>query len=67
MQVNRGKIHKHIGMTLYYTTVGQVKINILEYINETFDTFDKVDPTGGGTKSSVEPAIFLSSKNTAKT
>ena len=29
MQVNRGKVHKYLGMTLDYTTVGKVKITML--------------------------------------
>ena len=33
MKVNRGKVHKYLGMTLYYSTVGQVKITMLAYMN----------------------------------
>ena len=46
-------------MTLEYSTVVQVKITMLEYIDEILDAFDKLDPTGGGTKSSATPAIIL--------
>ena len=53
MQVNCGKVHKYLGMTLDFTTVGQVKITMLDYIDEILDTFDKADPTGGNTKSSA--------------
>ena len=59
MQVNCIKIHKYIGMILEYTTVGQVKITILEYIDEIIDAFDKAYPTGGGTKSSSASSIIL--------
>ena len=57
MKANQGKVHKYLGMALDYTTVGQVKITMLEYINKTLDAFDKADPIGGGNKSSSAPAI----------
>ena len=46
-------------MTLDYTTVGQVKITILEYIDEILDASDKAYPTGGGTESSSASYIIL--------
>ena len=46
-------------MTLDYTTVGKVKITILDYIDEIVDTFDKADPTGGSTKSRAAPDILF--------
>ena len=59
MQVNRGKVHNYLGMKLDYTTVGQVNITMLEYIDEIRDAFDKADPTVGGTQSSAEPDIIF--------
>ena len=59
IQVNCIKVHKYLGMILDYTTVGQVKINILEYIDEIIDAFDKLYPTGGGTKSSSASSIIF--------
>ena len=50
MQVSRRTVHKYLGTTLAYSTIGQVKITMLDYINEIFNTFDKIYPTGGGTK-----------------
>ena len=41
MQVNCVKVHKFLGMKLDYTTVGQVNITVLDYIDEIIDTFDK--------------------------
>ena len=58
MQVNRGKAHKHLGMTLDYSTVVQVKITMLDYFDEIIDVFDNGDPTGGSTKSVSATAIF---------
>ena len=59
MQVNRRKVHKYLGMTLDFTTVGQVNITMLDYIDEILDAFEKSDPTGGGTKSSAAPPIIF--------
>ena len=41
VQVNRGKVHKYLGMTLDYYKVGQVKITMLDYIDEIIDSIDK--------------------------
>ena len=58
MQVNCRKFHKYLGMKLEYTTVGKVKIAVLDYINEIPYAFDKAYPTGVSTKSSAAKAIF---------
>ena len=59
MQVKRVKAHKYLGMALDYSTVGQVKITMLDYIDGIFGSFDKSDPTGGGAKSSTAPAVIF--------
>ena len=59
MQVKRGGVQKYLGMILDYSTVGQLKITMLDYIDEIIDAFDKSDPTGGGTKPSAAPAIIF--------
>ena len=59
MQVNRGKFHKYLGMTLDYCTVGQVKITMLDYIDKILNTFDKADSTIDGNNSSAAPAIIF--------
>ena len=41
MQVNHGKVQKYLGIKLEYTTVGQVKITLLEYIDEMLNFFYK--------------------------
>ena len=58
MKLNHGKPHKYLGIKLDYTTVGQVKTTMLDYIGEVLDDFDKADPTGDGTKSINSQAIF---------
>ena len=59
MQVKCGKVEIYPSMTLDYSIVGQVKINMFNYINKIIDTFGKSDPTGGSTNSSAAPAIIL--------
>ena len=66
IQVNCIKVHKYLGMKLDYTTVGQVKIIVLEYIDEIIDAFDKAYPTGGGTNSSYTSSIIFKAKNNAQ-
>jgi hypothetical protein len=56
MTVSWGKIHTYLGMTLDYTTPGQVKISMIDYVSEILDAFDKAEPNGGGTKTSAAPA-----------
>ena len=38
MKVSRGKVHKYLGMTLDFTTKGQVKISMVDYVKEVVDT-----------------------------
>jgi hypothetical protein len=42
-------------MTLDYSVPGQVKITMLDYVNEILAAFDKAEPKGGGTKTSAYP------------
>ena len=51
MQVKCVKAHKYLGMKLNDLSAGQVRINMLEYIDEILDTFDKAYPMGVGTNS----------------
>jgi hypothetical protein len=55
MVVSRGKVHKYLGMTLDYRIRGQVRISMVDYIDEILEAFDKADPKGGGTKTSAAP------------
>ena len=41
MKVSRGKVHKYLGMTLDFTTKGQVKISMVDYVKEVVDAWDK--------------------------
>jgi hypothetical protein len=55
MTVSRGKVHTYLGMTLDYTVRGQVKITMIDYVDEILTAFDKQapDPKGCGTKTSA--------------
>jgi hypothetical protein len=59
MTVSRGKIHKYLGITLDYTIRGQVKITMLDYVDEIITAFYKAEPKCGGTKTSAAPDIFF--------
>jgi hypothetical protein len=41
MMVRRGMIHKYLGMTLYYTVRGQVKITMFDYVEKILTAFNK--------------------------
>jgi hypothetical protein len=55
MTVSRGKIHKYLGMTIDYTVPGQVKITMLDYVEEILTAFEEAEPKASGTKSSAAP------------
>jgi hypothetical protein len=59
MTLSRGKVHKYLGMTLDYTIRGQVKIMMIDYVEEILTAFDKADPKGGGTKTSAAPETLF--------
>ena len=51
----RGKIHKHLSITLDYTIIVISRINMLDYIDEILTESDKTDPRNIGTTSSAAP------------
>ena len=59
MQVNRIKAKKYLCIILDYSTIGQMKITMLDYINEILGTSEKADPMGGGTRSSAAEDIVF--------
>jgi hypothetical protein len=67
MTVRCGKIHKYLGMTLDYIVPGQVKITMRDYVDELQAAFDKVEPKGGGMKTSAYPdSLFKVDKDCEK-
>jgi hypothetical protein len=55
MTMNRGKVHKYLGMMMDYTICGQVKITMIDYVDKILTAFDKADPKGGSMKTSAAP------------
>ena len=47
------KNQKYLGITLDYTVSGIDRISMLEYIDDILTSFNKMDPSNSGTKSSV--------------
>jgi hypothetical protein len=41
MKINRGKVHKYLGMTLDFTTRGQVKISMVDYVKDITSAWEK--------------------------
>jgi hypothetical protein len=46
---------KYLGMTLDYSVPGQVKITMINYVDEILAAFHKAEPKGGGTKTCAVP------------
>jgi hypothetical protein len=44
MKVSRGKVHKYLGMTLDYSTPGECKITMIDYVDEILAAWEKVEP-----------------------
>jgi hypothetical protein len=40
MKVSRGKMHKYLGMTLDFSTKGEVKISMTDYVKEVISAWD---------------------------
>ena len=55
MAVSRGKVHKYLGMNLYYTVCGQVQITMIDFLDTVLVDPEKAEPKGDGTKKSAEP------------
>ena len=67
MTVSRGKVHKYLGMILYYTSRVKVQITIIDSLDEVLIAFDKAEPKGGGTKTDASPKnVFRVDKDCKK-
>ena len=53
MKLNRGMIHKYLGMTLDYSTRSEVKITMYNYIRDIITDFKQYDPSN---KNACTPA-----------
>ena len=48
MKVNRGKIHKYLGMTLDFSTRRQLRISMVDYVKDVVAAWDKAQPADDG-------------------
>jgi hypothetical protein len=55
MLVSCGKKHQYLGMNLDYITTGQVKITVIDYVEEVLTAFSEADPKSNSTKTSAAP------------
>ena len=58
MQISRGKVHDYLGMTFNFTTPGEVKITMYDYINDMLNDFQKHDPTHKVTATPTADHLF---------
>ena len=67
MSESWGKVHEYLGITLYYTVNGKLRITMFSYIEEILTAFDKEDPKGKVAKSSSAPNnIFVVNEDCRK-
>ena len=55
LKVQRGKVLKYLGMTLDFTTAGQVKVSMFDYVDDLLRDYKKAAPEEHETKSSAAP------------
>ena len=56
MTVSPGKFHMYLGRALDFTSHGECKISMFEYVEDILSTFHKAELKGAGTKISAAPA-----------
>jgi hypothetical protein len=67
MEVSCGKTHKCLRMTLDCNVRGQVSVTAFDHLDNTLTVFEKVEPNGGGTKTSAAPTnLFTVNKDCEK-
>ncbi len=54
MKINRGKVHKYLGMMLDFSTKRQVKISMVEYVKDIIATWDKVSKSNSDSYMTVK-------------
>ena len=58
MKLNRGMIHEYLGMTLDYSTQGEVKITMYNYIRDIVTDFKQYDPSNKNARTPAENQLF---------
>ena len=67
MTVSRGKVRTCPGVTLDYSTPGQVKVSMFDYVDEILTAFEKANPKANGAKSSAAPEnLFKTNEDSEK-
>ena len=56
MQVNHGKVHEYLGIELYYSEDGKVKISMINYVQKIVDAF--LEEIGNSATFPAEDHIF---------
>ena len=64
MQISCGKIHEYLGMTLDYSTPGQVSITMITYVKEILQLFSKQDETDSIAKTPAAEHLFKVNEET---
>ena len=55
LKVQRGKVLNYLGMTLDFTTPGQVKVSMFDFVDDLLRDYKKAAPEEHGTKTSAAP------------
>jgi hypothetical protein len=55
LKVQRGKVLEYLGMTLDFTTAGQVKVSMFNFVDDLLRDYKKAAPEEHGTKTSAAP------------
>ena len=58
MKLNRGMIHEYLGMTLDYSTRGEVKITMYNYIRDIITDFKQYDPSNKNARTPAAHHLF---------
>ena len=58
MKVRRGKVHEYVGMTLDFSTPGELMVTMIPYIKEIVDLFAKYDNTNLTAKTPAADHLF---------
>ena len=67
LSISRGKVHDYLGMTFDYSTVGEVKITMYQYINGVIDNAPQIYKEGIGGATPAPPHLFALNKRIVRT
>ena len=58
MKISRGKIHEYLGMTLDFSSPGELKVTMIPYVKEIVEQFSQHDPGESTTKTPAAEHLF---------